>query len=419
MKKLINKKHVRQMIWLCTIAYFVSYITRINYGAVILEIVKSEEITKSSASLVTTAGFITYGIGQLISGYLGDKIKPKLLIFYGLMTTSAMNLLFPVCRSIYAMITVWCVNGFAQAMMWPPMVKLMTNLFGDDDYRSASVKVSWGSSFGSIAVYLLAPLCILVSGWKAVFVLSAVLGLIMGVAWMIACGKLERLAEDIPEPIETSPQPITDGQHLSRKNTATLLLIMLAIVLQGTLRDGITTWMPSYISETYGLSSFVSILTGVLLPLFGVLCFQITAWLQKKYPNELACAAGFFAAAFIAASVLSAVYAASVSLSVILSTVVTGCMHGINLLLICMIPTYFKKYKKVSLISGVLNFCTYVGSAISTYGIAVVSEKAGWQITIIYWSVIAFAGTAVCLINKKRWKAFRSGSPSNLPDVAL
>ena len=42
-----------------------------------------------------------------------------------------------------------------------------------------------------------------------------------------------------------------------------LAIIMLAIMMQGILRDGITTWMPSYISETFHLASSVSILTGI------------------------------------------------------------------------------------------------------------------------------------------------------------
>ena len=49
-----------------------------------------------------------------------------------------------------------------------------------------------------------------------------------------------------------------------------MALVMVAIVLQGALRDGVTTWMPSFISETFHLSSEVSILSGVCLPLFAI-----------------------------------------------------------------------------------------------------------------------------------------------------
>ena len=81
----------RILIGFCVAAYFVSYITRINYGTVLLEIVNSEGITKMSASMAVTGSFVTYGIGQLISGWLGDRIKPRYLMFIGLMVSAGMN----------------------------------------------------------------------------------------------------------------------------------------------------------------------------------------------------------------------------------------------------------------------------------------------------------------------------------------
>lgn len=47
---------------------------------------------------------------------------------------------------------------------------------------------------------------------------------------------------------------------------------------------------------------------------------------------------------------------------------VTACMHGVNLILVCMLPVFFKEGGNVSTVSGTLNACTYVGSAFSTIG---------------------------------------------------
>jgi len=110
----------RILIGFCVAAYFVSYITRINYGTVLLEIVNSEGITKMSASMAVTGSFVTYGIGQLISGWLGDRIKPRYLMFIGLMVSAGMNVCVPLFSRPAAMLVFWCINGFAQALMWPP-----------------------------------------------------------------------------------------------------------------------------------------------------------------------------------------------------------------------------------------------------------------------------------------------------------
>ncbi len=69
-----------------------------------------------------------------------------------------------------------------------------------------------------------------------------------------------------------------------------------------------------------------------------------------------------------------------------------------------MIPAYFKKYGNVSTASGVINSCTYIESAISTYGIALISERLGWSFTIITWIIIGALGCALCLISFKGWQ---------------
>ena len=84
--------------------------------------------------------------------------------------------------------------------------------------------------------------------------------------------------------------------------------------------------------------------------------------------------------------------------------VMTACMHGINLMLISNLPARFIKYGKVSFFSGALNACTYIGSAIATYGIAVLCKNYGWFITILIWAVIALAGIILSIVSIKKTK---------------
>jgi len=86
--KLTDKKSIRMLSILGWLVYFSSYITRLNFGAVLVEFLQAEGITKTAAAPITTALFITYGAGQLLSGYLGDRISPRLLIFGGLLVAS-------------------------------------------------------------------------------------------------------------------------------------------------------------------------------------------------------------------------------------------------------------------------------------------------------------------------------------------
>ena len=381
--------------------YMVSYITRINYGAVISEMVASTAFSKAMLSMAVTGSFITYGAGQVISGICGDRISPKKLIFCAFWVTSAMNILIPLCQNPYQMLVVWSINGFSQAFMWPPLIKIMLSVFSDEEYSLASVTVSWGSSLGTIIIYLFSPVLITVFSWRAVFFVAAAVGILMALIWKKAC----------PETNFDSPSSGESEKEQKKQPifTPVLCVVMIAIILQGMLRDGVTTWMPSYISETYNFSSSVSILTGVIMPLFSVLSFQIASRIYMyKLKNPMTCAAAIFGCGTLSSMLLWLVTGKNAALSVLFSAMITGCMHGANLILICYIPAFYKKYGSISTISGVLNSCTYIGSAISTYGIALISENMGWGFTVFSWIIIAALGTLACLICIKPWKKLQS-----------
>ena len=135
-------KSQKSIVLMCCIVYFISYITRKNYAAIMVEFVNDTGIAIDSASLALAGHAIFYGAGQLVSGYLGDKIKPKFLIACGLFTTALMNILLPFCSEVALLTTVWYINGLAQAMMWPPIVKALSSTFSSsDDYKKSTVKI--------------------------------------------------------------------------------------------------------------------------------------------------------------------------------------------------------------------------------------------------------------------------------------
>ena len=399
MEKLTDKRKINATVFLFTMTYLVSYMTRINLGAVITAIVEDTGMTKTMISMAVTGSSITYCIGQLLSGWIGDRVSPKKLVFIGLVTSVAMNLLLPICTDHYQMTAVWCVNGLAQAFMWPPMVKLMVCLFTATDYQRATTKVCWGSSLGTVIIYLVSPLVIMVASWRALFGITAGAGVLMALCWMKFCKEPEF------ENFRKKPANTPGGKREKGLFTPLLVAVMVSIVLHGALRDGVTTWMPSFISETFHLSSEVSILSGVCLPLFAIASLRIALWIYERKPgNPVRCAGWIFAAGAVAALGLTFVSKGSPVASVACMTLLTGSMHGVNLMLICLLPPFVQRHGNVSTVSGLLNACTYVGSAISTYGIALLSESAGWQVTAFVWFGIAALGAVICVICSRVWK---------------
>ena len=384
--------------FLFSATYFISYLSRKNYATIIVEMESATGISESALSLAVTGSFITYGVGQIISGIFGDRISPKKLVSLGLLTTALMNFMIPLFENPYAMLGIWCVNGLAQAFMWPPIVKIMTSLFTEKQYNNAVVKVSWGSSVATIILHLISPLIISMTNWKGVFVFSGAAAIIMLLFWNALC-------EDV-SPSETKTEEKTsEKKAINVLFSVTVLGVMLAIILQGMLRDGVETWMPSYIADAYNTDNSSAILSGVAIPLFSIVCFKLSAVLYEKlFKNPLFCAAVLFGVGALSALGLSLLSGKNAILSVVCMALLAGMMHGVNVILICMLPPFFKKYGIVSTASGVLNSCTYIGSAIATYGTAVITEKYDWSITLTVWLGIAVLGTVVCLLCVRPWK---------------
>lgn len=406
-----RRAEARRLTLLCAAVYFCSYLTRLDYGAVMVEMVRAEGFSRVDASAALTGLFITYGLGQLISGYLGDRVRPQLLIFLGLIACGLMNLLIPFCPSPAWMTVVWSVNGLAQAMMWPPLVRIMSQHMTESEYKVATVHVSWGSSLGTIVIYLMIPLLLKVSSWRGVFYCAAAVGMGMAAFWMARYGRVERTLP-LQEQAAPADEPGDAGKSGGglRALMPLLAIMMGVIICQGTLRDGITTWMPTYLADTYHMESGKSILTGVLLPLFGMVCYQIVLWMNRKLvKNELQCAAIIFGVGLVSLLALRLLHAHSFALSVLILAFAVASMHGVNLIMTCMTPKYLAGSGKISMISGLLNACTYIGSALSMYGVALIADRFGWTVTESLWCAVALLGTLCAAACVPKWGKLRKG----------
>ena len=404
--KLTARSSIRLLSLLCSAVYFSNYMARLTFSTVVAEIVLSENTTKTAVSLVVMIQQITYCSGQLLSGVLGDRLNPRRMITSGLLLGALTNMVMPLVHSTALMVVIWGCNGLALAMIWPPMVKILTNLLQIGDFQRVSVQVSIASMAASMAIYLIAPLGILLGSWRYVFYFSALLTAAVAVIWNLWLPRLERLAVTVP--VERAiHRDAEKGSAWKLLLSAELICIMLAIVFQGALRDGVITWVPTYLVDTFGLNTSLSIFGSVVLPLFNIVSYWLVSIIYRRWlRNELVFSALLFGGSALAALILGLLPVSGPLAAVLLSAVVTACSNGVNLLLICMVPARLARFGRASTVSGTLNTCTHLGSALSSYGIAALAERCGWQMTILSWSLMALAGLICCAAGMRRWKAY-------------
>ena len=404
--RLTSRRDIRFLSFLCCLVYFVSYLTRLNYAACLAEVQRSLNISKSLAGLPVTGCFITYGIGQLLCGFMGDRFHPRDMIFTGLTATSVCNLLAALFPRIEVIIPIWCFNGFFQSMLWPPLVRVMAEGLDEEHYKKCCVQVSVASSAGMIAVYVLAPVCIFISGWRLAFIFPGLLGIATAFFWLLSFTRLQSDGTNTVSALNVEMETDYTIKLPALFLQASLIPILLAIILHGILRDGITTWMPAYITETFGLSTSLSILTTAVLPIFSIFSITIASWLLQKLHNELFTAGILFVTGTLSSLLLLPFYQALPVFSITMMTLITGCMYGINLLLISRVPRHFARFGRVATISGILNASTYIGSSLSTYAFGAISERFGWFYTIAVWVLVALGGALLCFFTFRKWERF-------------
>ena len=401
------------LFWLCWIAYFSTYIGRLNYSASLTGIILSEGFSKGQAGMIGTAFFFAYGAGQFVSGFLGDRLAPKKMVFTGLMVSGLCNLAMAGAKSSGLMTAVWCVNGLFQAFIWSPMIRLMYEYYKTETRMKACVSLNSSVPIGTMAAYGLTALVIWLSGWRTMFVLAGAALIGTSLFWITGMKRVERYAAESRK-MEEMPSGETGGSAKAAVNWKSLLIqsgflfLMMALFVQGALKDGVTTWVPTYISETYGLSAILAITSTMVIPVFNLLGVYLASFANIHwFRNEVRTAGAFFVVSAAAILVLRLSSGRSMAVSFLMLALATTAMMAVNTMLIAVLPSYFGVIGRASSVSGLLNSSVYAGGAVSTYGIGALSVALGWNATIVIWFLMAAVSAVICFLTVRKWIAYR------------
>ncbi|MBQ5973189.1 MAG: MFS transporter [Oscillospiraceae bacterium] len=406
---------VRLLSVFCPLLYFASYITRKGYGVVMSEVILSEGITNAAGSLASTLLLISYGVGQILSGVLGDKLRPQNVITAGLGLSSLLNLLMPLCPGPYLRAAVWCLNGLAQSMIWPPLVRIMAECFEPKRFNDVCVNVSIAATGGTVFVYLTSSLLwIPLLSWRWTFVTSAILCAAVTVLWAVSARRIFRVDFSRPAPAPegaAAPAAPRIRERLSGKLLAAsgFAAVALAIVLQGALRDGITDWTPSMVINIFSVSSDSAILGTVAVPVLTAVSLKLVGAVNRRFvKNEVTAGMVTFALSLAGCAALALFYDADRYVTLALAALTCCAVNASNFFLVCITPTRFERYGLVSTMTGVINSFAYVGSASATYGFGALADRAGWHVCMLLWCALAAAGTVLCLAAIRPWRRFFS-----------
>lgn len=413
--KITAPSKIMLLFGLCWIVYFCTYLGRLNYSASLTEIIGTEGFSKGEAGLIGTGFFFAYGIGQLISGFLGDHLSPKWMIFGGMVISGFVNLGMSVLNNAYVMTIVWCANGLAQAFIWSPMIRLLYEYLKTDTRLKACLYLNSTVPIGTMAAYGITAVIISKGTWRNVFLMAAAVLILIGCVWLFGMTVVEQYAKkhgEIEEQVLLRQEEKKEKQEGFAWKTVLissgLLFLMGALIAQGALKDGVTTWIPTYINETYEVGSITAILSTMVIPIFNLVGVYLASVVNQKWgKGEIKTAGIFFVVCAGSLSILWGSSGKSLIISLLMLAFSTTAMMAVNTMLIAVLPSRFGVIGKASSISGILNSSVYIGGAISTYGIGALSNAWGWSKTIFLWLICAVIAAIICFAVFKSFDKYR------------
>lgn len=418
-KNFLEGKRAAWLFGLCFLVYFSTYLGRLNYSASLAEMIRVENMDKGAAGLIGTLFFLSYGMGQLVSGFLGDYLDGRKMICTGLLTAALCNLAMSRMSAPIIMAVIWCVNGFGQSLVWSPLLRILSENLEGEARRKACLYINGSMPLGTMFAYGMSALCLKTTGWRGAFVAPGIWLLVLAAVWMAGInrvglpalsfktGKNGESGEKVGEKTKNREEGIHGREDAGKREGvwrrilwgSGLWLLFPVLCIQGALKDGVTTWVPVYLEESHGLGAVAAVLGTMIIPMCNLLGVSAASMAQRRMGDDEVRVAQLFYG--ISCGALLALWLGgdkSGMLALALLAVSTTCMMAVNTMLISVLPARYGKIGKTSGVSGILNSCVYAGSSASTYEIGALSASVGWKITILIWVFGAAAAWAVCLL---------------------
>lgn len=365
-------------------AYCTVYFARVNLSMA-SPVLKAARILDAAQIGVLGGVFsVLYAIGRLLFGRLGDCVAPWKLIAGGLMFVAVSQLLFSLFPSYAAMLILWGINALAQSMIWSPILRQMAVVYYGQLARKMASLLVTAVATGNIIGILATTVILRMYSPGAAFIVPGIVALLL-------CFLSALVAHSIFVPKHLS-QP-SGGKRLIANRE--IRKMMLPAALHGVMKDNISLWMAVYVVDCFGLNLEESSWYVLLIPLAGLAGRLLYPPLCRLFRNnDLACARAGAIMSFLACIPLM-LGGGSALLSVICMSVIYAAVSIINTYVLSIFPFCFCSEGAVSSVSGLMDFATYLGAGISSFGFSLLVNSSGYGSMFMVWAICSAACLAL------------------------
>ena len=244
------------------IAILLAVITTINYidrsvFGVVAPVVRDQfGIGDADYGLITSGFLLAYGIGQLISGPLIDRLGTKRAFSLAAVFWSVATILHALGRGLWSFLALRVLLGLAEAANFPAASKAVAQWFPANERSTAVAIFMLGAGLGAIITPPLTVWTMQTLGWQWAFIVPGSLGLI----WVFLWQRWYYLPETHPT-IEPTEKALILEQRSNQQSQGSWMVLLNYREFWGILIARVVSdfpfyfflfWLPQYLIDVRG-----------------------------------------------------------------------------------------------------------------------------------------------------------------------
>ena len=427
MKSLDDTRSGRTLFVMCFMLYSVALCGRLNYASVLAKVIWTGFLEKDVAGLIATAFNVTYGCCQFVSGFIADKLPPFGTVSVSILGAATCNICMYFAMSnnlgLPVYIAIWILNGVIQSIIWPTLIRILSRALPEKLRVTAGVSMLATTAVGSVISYILSSAIIRFTDWKKCFLFPSIILVILSASWFVLTRGFSRKTIEkiaiVPENQEENAaqkasSKINDNQAADTPLMKLLiasgaLFMLIPIGLFSVVKEGISTWTPTIITEIFNADPSFATFASTILPfisIFGAAIAKIM--MDKLFHDEMKAAAALFG--FSSVTLLLVIIAGKLNIftTIIMLSAIIAFLLGVNTIFISLVPLRFGKYGRAATMTGVLNSVACIGGGLSSFIVGVLAKAFDWNFVFMIFMILCAIGCVVTALIVRRWMKFRA-----------
>lgn len=381
----------------CFVAYASCYLGKNMLSAMMPQLLESGVFDEAALGRMPSVFMLTYGAGQLINGWLGNRVRGRYMLTLGLLFPGVLLCLFPSCTSVLLGTVLWGVCGFFSSMLWGPIARMIGENTPPAKGQLWITLMTVASTSGALATQALAVLGGVTDGYRIVFYICG--GFLCAVAILVFFVTLH--LEKTGAVKVRRIVPATERRDGARTHFLTAGFVCMAAVtmLNGVMRNAVSFWIPTFLVQYLEFSKELSAGLVMLLPLLNVAGTMLSLWIFQRLgcDEKKMCATLFFGVIPLFA-LLFVCRGAFSFLSVAALFLASALMMGVCTLVFSVYVLKFHDTGKLSGISGFFDFSSYISASGASLLFTELMIGNNWNALIASWMLIGVLGALLSLL---------------------